>query len=273
MNLKMWTACCVALGVLFLSGAFAKDYESVHKLEPGDVVSADVINELFDAVEGFRKSLTEEELIGTWQGSAYALYEGATNWHSGPHGTYWELTNVVLTFSWEDGTNLVMATSAPDPFNIVSPTARTNYVAVKEGMLFSNSEDVKPRIIDRISETRIRMLFTLGVTGMDEIPGPSFLILLDKGSVPPETPKLLSAEADGTNVTLMWEDRSEDETGFVVWRRDKLSGLYSNVQSTAADVTSCVNTAPASGFYWYRVAASNDSGVSRGSNVKRVTVP
>ncbi|NCC51206.1 MAG: fibronectin type III domain-containing protein [Spartobacteria bacterium] len=106
-----------------------------------------------------------------------------------------------------------------------------------------------------------------------ENPGPAYMIVLDKAAIPPEKPHLTSAVATEGSVTLTWEDRSDNESGFVVWRRDKLSGIYSNVQDVAVNATSCTNSVYGSGFYWYRIAATNSAGISRGSNVKRVVVP
>jgi len=129
-------------------------------------------------------------------------------------------------------------------------------------------EDPDFWILRRISESRIQ-ISSIGLVSADR---PVFG-MMDRAENPPCKPHLDSAEAIGTNVVLSWQDCGSDEGGFVILRRDTPSGEYGQVQSVAANVTTCTNVVPASGFYWYRIAATNSTGSSLGSNVKRVTVP
>ena len=44
----------------------AEDYKTTHRLKAGDVISADVLNEMFDEVENAKKSIEAADLEGTW---------------------------------------------------------------------------------------------------------------------------------------------------------------------------------------------------------------
>ena len=59
----------------------------------------------------------------------------------------------------------------------------------------------------------------------------------------------------------------------VIYRRDKLTGSYSNVYVAATNTVSYTNTVSSAGVYWYRVSATNANGESSGSNVRKIVVP
>lgn len=253
----------------------ADDYESEHRVKPGDVISADMINELFDRISEFRKTITEEDLIGVWKGTAYTTHDGG--------GQYWSyessnavavLYDVEISFTRLPNGAMQMQTSAPNPFYVDSASAVTRFVAVREGMLFmGHSGAYRPRIIDRISPTRIRLLQTIASAAFIENPGPSFAISLDRQNITPKKPKLLSAKDEPTGVELTWLDQSGNETGFNILRRHGLGGTYQTVGTVISNTTSFVDTSTSSGYSWYRITSTNTYGESVGSNVKRVVVP
>jgi len=250
----------------------ADDYRSAHRVEPGDIISADMVNELFENVEGFRQTVTEDDLLGTWKGEAYAADAGQPEWQSGPAANYYVLTNVVMTFS-KEGEYYRIVTSAPDPFQTEYAAAHNHYFSVKGGVFFAGRNPF-PRIIDRISPTRIRFLCSTPYTpGGYMTPGPSYLILLDRQDIPPEKPHLVSVAVSNLDVVLTWQDNSSDEEGFNVLRKDSLSGTYAPVGAVVSNTVCCTNPVPTPGLYWYRIVASNTCGSSLGSNVKKVVVP
>ena len=94
----------------------------------------------------------------------------------------------------------------------------------------------------------------------------------DKQNLPPNTPRNFTASASGMTVSLAWTDNSTDETGFKVLRKDTLTGSFSTVITTAADVTSYSDNVTDAKSYWYRVSATNSNGDSVPSKIVRVDV-
>ena len=52
--------------LLFSFGLMAKDYKSLQRLNEGDVISADVFNDILDRIELSLKSIDTSELVGSW---------------------------------------------------------------------------------------------------------------------------------------------------------------------------------------------------------------
>jgi pectin methylesterase-like acyl-CoA thioesterase len=79
----------------------------------------------------------------------------------------------------------------------------------------------------------------------------------------------------GTNeAQVIWEDNATGETGYEIQRRTGDSGSWSQVQLTAADVTSWTDTAvPPSAYVYYRVRTRNGSSSSDWSNLAVLNNP
>jgi hypothetical protein len=84
----------------------------------------------------------------------------------------------------------------------------------------------------------------------------------------PTAPSGLTAAAvSSSQVNLLWQDNSGDETGFRIERKTGAGGVYATVTTTAANTTAFSNTGLASGTtYYYRVQALSASGPSSYSN-------
>jgi hypothetical protein len=94
------------------------------------------------------------------------------------------------------------------------------------------------------------------------------------GAGVPNAPSMLQASvASPSQVNLIWQQNSNDETGFVIERRLQPSGAYAQIGSVGADVTALSDTTVAAGnAYTYRVKAVNAIGPSSASNEVSVTV-
>ncbi|HMH16545.1 MAG TPA: RHS repeat-associated core domain-containing protein [Burkholderiales bacterium] len=93
---------------------------------------------------------------------------------------------------------------------------------------------------------------------------------------PPTAPIGLNASPISTNqINLGWMDTSNNETGFRVERKLGASGTYSQIGTTAANVTSYSDsTLSEAKTYFYRIRAANSGGVSAYSNeASRATLP
>ena len=92
----------------------------------------------------------------------------------------------------------------------------------------------------------------------------------DLNSVP-AAPSSLSAVAEtSTLVNLNWEDNSDNDTGFKIYRSTDNTN-FTLIDTTIENVTSWTDTVPSAGTYYYKIAATN-SGVGDSASTSSVTV-
>jgi hypothetical protein len=84
---------------------------------------------------------------------------------------------------------------------------------------------------------------------------------------------VLAPVAAPAQLTLTWQDNSNDEDNFAIERKTGTNGAYSQLASVAANVTSYLDTDVTSGVtYCYRVQAVNNAGASAYTNEACKTV-
>ena len=86
--------------------------------------------------------------------------------------------------------------------------------------------------------------------------------------VTPTPPSGLTITSVLTNkVTLSWTDNSDNETGFKIQRKTGVTGTYTDIATTAANITAYADSAVVDGtVYYYRICATNAIGDSVFSN-------
>lgn len=85
---------------------------------------------------------------------------------------------------------------------------------------------------------------------------------------PPAAPSnLIIKKTSDYSVTLLWNDNSNNEKGFEIWRKDGGGGTYRKIKNLPANTISTIDDG-ISPFvdYFYKVRAYNDSGPSEFSN-------
>jgi len=89
--------------------------------------------------------------------------------------------------------------------------------------------------------------------------------------VPPDAPtNLAGSVANNGRVTLTWNDNSITETGFQVERSDTGS-TFAVIATTAANATQYYDSSAVKRrTYYYRVAATNNVGLSAYSNIVKI---
>jgi hypothetical protein len=99
-------------------------------------------------------------------------------------------------------------------------------------------------------------------------------ITITAAMMPPAAPSSLTATAGGTGgITLNWQDNSNNETGFVIEKREGSGGWY-QTDSVGANVTTYRDANMQAGkTYTYRVNASSANGYSPYSNEASVSIP
>ena len=91
---------------------------------------------------------------------------------------------------------------------------------------------------------------------------------------PPAAPTALVGSVSGAasvNVNLSWQDNSNNETGFEIYRvKGTTSQTFTKIATTAPNATSFIE-APGKGTWRYKVRAINSGGASAYSNTVQVT--
>jgi len=264
----------VALFILMASWSFADDLVP-HTFEPGDVISADVLNEIVESIARTKRLLTVDDLLGEWEGKAYltSYYSPSAveGWTLSQDGLYMVLDGVTITFT-DDGDNTYsLSTSAPNPFDRVVSDPCISDFELCENLLFFNRIPINGQSafsIERIGDAKIKIFNIQASNASNDNP----VVILNKKNTSPLKSSGLSAVVDGLTVTLNWTDNSDDETGFKILRKGSVKGGFSVITTTGADVITYEDTVPEASRYWYRVKATNANGDSMGTKVVKVIV-
>jgi len=263
----------VVFFLVIASCSFADDIVP-HTFESGDVISADVLNEIVESIAESNLPITEDDLLGEWEGKSYHVSTnfGAAedDWVLSEEGLYMVLDGVTITFS-DDGDNTVsLSTTAPNPFESSNSDAVNSIFELCENVLYFNrysDSNENGFLIEKIGSKKVRLTHVVSAGS-----APKPFLVLQKKNVPPAKPSALSAEVDDLTVILSWTDNSNNETGFKILRKGSIKGGFNLVTTTGADAVTYQDTVPEAGRYWYRIKATNANGDSIGSKVVKVIV-
>ena len=266
---------------LFSLDVFAKELKSEHLLKPGDVLSADVLNEMFTNLIQLNKDPVEADLVGTWkcdsytdQASSESEYQaiGAKDTFTLVPGWYTYQSGGDMTISDdEDGSYSITCGKQPFLFQKDYQGVQPYDFKVINGLIGFNFNEpaysgAKFYTMEKLSSTRIRLKRFSGTGGIV-----TFMVC-DKQDIAPENPEDAEISLSGDDVTISWSDKSNDEAGFVIVRKDSINGNWEEIGQTVANITSYKDTVPNRGTYWYRVKSRNLNGKSVGTNVIKVEV-
>ena len=254
----------------------AEDYKTLHNFSPGDVLSADMFNELFTYIKESREAIDYDYLIGSWACTSMHTtgFGGLTvsGWSRDSENLYDKLSSTI-TFS-DDGDNTYsLTTSSPNPFmwNTAGShsAAFSTYLNTFWLQTLQESGSLISTLFNLSKFSKNKFSFNLASADNNKV---MLNIVCDRNNLPPTTPATFTASASGMTVSLAWTDNSTNETSFNVLRRDSCDGSFSIVDNVTENETSSTDTVPAAGSYWYRVSAENDNGTSVPSKMVRVDV-
>lgn len=279
------TALVVLVAVVFsFTKVSGKEFQISQRFKPGDVISADVFNDLFDYLSRTLSPPTTAEILGPWQCTKYMLFSNnyATMFqhYTTPDGAgLWRALQLNITFS-DNGDGTYSWDSGPT-YNAFEFGSITNDTCAGHGSisLFNGrfavtstqcgaggGQATRGYEIRRLSTSRME-INQMGGDGIN-----SLLFVCDKQNIPPAAPNDLTASVTGNVVALLWADNSSTESGFKVFRKDSLAGSFNVVASLPANTTNYEDSVPQAGSYWYWIKATNDYGDSDGSNVVNVDI-
>lgn len=238
---------------------------------PGDVVSADFLSDMFREV----KPDLATTLIGTWTAMCWDNY--TTDADAPGEGTLTVTSLTSITFTglscMARTSSIVTSGSDHDPvYNIVEIAALGNQAIFvtnynDEGGLMGFTTTHRVASILQLEQNQITIAWPNSGGGSAGIE------VLTRTNRVPAIPTRLAATATGTSVTLTWTDNSSDETTFRLLRRDSLTGTFTAIATPDANAVTYTDTGLTSGTtYWYRLQATNANGNSLGGNVVKVTI-
>ena len=240
------------------------DSETPHEFKSGDIISAEMMNELFDYIKNANKMISASELIGTWSCEFYTQTSGCSLLTTvGPDSLYRSSsTTLVMSYDNDNPKTYSYTSTIPNIFNCSDDpdngTGLGNWV-VRNNVLFIDvykwgvkgdpSLEAQLRYVNlkKVSNTKLLMEIEQSKTVFAEC---------NKCCQPPIAPTLDNVTSSGKTVTLTWTDNSTDETGFKVLRKDILTGSYNTITTTSADATTYSDTVTDNGSYWYRQTRS-----------------
>jgi len=256
------------------------DFETPHEFKSGDIISAEMMNELFEYIKNANKMISASELIGTWSCSLYTAPTGECTWTVGTeslheHSSYVHNTDNITFIDDGHGT-YSYTTPLPNMFRCADAQhGGFGKWIVKNNVLFMvvNADQVAgdPSNVNAVMYVKLKKVSNTKLL-METGEIKTVFADCDKCCQPPIAPTLDNVTASGKTVTLTWSDNSTDETGFKVLRRDSCDGSFSTVGTADADATSTSDTVTAAGSYWYRVSATNSNGDSVASKMVKVDV-
>jgi len=271
-----------------LSPIHADDYETTHTFAAGDVLSADMFNELFDYIKNAEKKLTLNELVGTW--SCEKVFTKNTN---GTPSSNYQIkdadtktyaANMTMTFV-NDGDGSYSWSSTPLAGILGGGNKADNcntsghifhyknyYSMVHAGC--NNGASSGTYYLEANFNRKTKTQFELDRPGMAGDEGPT--LYCDKQAIPPKNPTAFAAATTNLSNVLTWTDNSSDETGFKVYKKTSPIGSWVLIDAGAgltvnSNVVTYTDTV-SPGEYWYRVKANNvNNGDSVGSKVVKTT--
>ncbi len=283
------TICLIA----FVNTSLAEDFESPHKLEAGQTLSADVLNEIIESVAYSEKIPNRDDFLGSWScrrsvsfhpnepPDVNVAYQATTE-----QGMI-NVTTGELVFTVDGSGNYLVTDSHPEIVSYPDSTEKMENepYATLDGFItmaykFQDPDDEANLGIYFDGVKRMKVVFK----GSNQFELTSFNslqmgsgIICNKTNLPPETPENTSVSVIESTVTISWFDKSDDETKFIVLRRDELDGEWveiAEVLPTAGTDTTVTyaDSNLAIGSYWYRVQAGNAHGNSLGSNIGRIDI-
>ena len=209
---------------LSLGNAHAADYDTAHTFAAGDVISADMMNELFDYIKNAETTLTLNELVGVW--SCEKVF--AKNSNSTPSSNYsikdadtrTYAADMTMTFV-NDGDGSYSWSSTPlagilgggnqaDDCNTSGHIfLYKNYHSMTHTRC-GNGASSGTYYLEAQFAKKTKTQFELDRPGMTGDEGPT--LYCDKQAIPPTNPTAFAATTTSLSNVLTWTDNSSDES-------------------------------------------------------------
>ena len=259
---------------LLCINTYADDLKVADDFESGDLVSADTFNQIFDTIENINRTVVDTDLVGVWSCTGISPRtdpEWGTN-----KGIFNVVENALVNFIASSSESSVeeaytISTGVPNPFlirqNFASFTDAftASYVVYNNNLITKHSAEFKSRVwgVNLISQNRFELIFldNPGYTAQSEY---APVILCDSAEAVPASPTSPSVSIDAINkqLTIVWTDSSNDETGFKVYRKLSSETEYSLLTTLTGESSYADPTATENLTAYYQITSYNDNGES-----------
>lgn len=285
--------------ILFSINSFSADYKSAVRLKEGDVISAEVFNDILDRIELTLKPITISDLVGTWSVRQYfclfTLFEQGLcdvngRWtHEGIEEELFWYRDDTLTIT-DNGDGTFSWTSSK--YQILYPSNHDNNATYDAGNIthnhchISSAKIMACKLNPLNNTTNINGSYTAVAFMNVKRTSPDQLVLyygpdnnnfnhlvLNKQSIAPNPPTNFTATLQsGTtpNVTFSWTASEGGADSYTIKSKDSATGTFADLQTEITNIGSFSDSLT-SGTRWYRVFAVDSNGTSIGSNVVSVT--
>jgi hypothetical protein len=224
--------------------SIAADYSTAQQFEAGDVLSADVLNDILDRIELTLKSISPEDLIGTWTvtqttcagdgalGNCNGIIPAPTGYGADVDGLYKQRTDTVIFSNDGDGTHSLQTSNycAFVRSGVGNLPCNLSYAIVDRRFIFSNN-GMAAYSMQRISDSRV--VFSMMASGS----GSFNIIRLDKQALPPSAPIELNIVPTSSSTLQSWTANTAYTLNSVIkW------GVNTYTVTTAGTTSSVVPT-------------------------------
>ena len=259
-------------------------YEEVYcspeqiNINPGDVISADVLNEILTRINNLQTGgiESEQDLVGEWSCTSTCRY-GACGEEGGIWNGYWKNEDGIYVVSQ----TISISSESPDkirlryPYNLGQSFQETGeqdcFARVKNGKIFVTNSTTDTSNYENTC-------YNTGTYDIEMVANQCFrmenindsVTSCKKINIPPAAPINLRVSLSDDEASLSWQKGDDRQTGYILKRKQTVDGAYESIalliQNSYSDESiSSGNT------YWYRVFATNEYGEGTGSNVVTIT--
>ena len=257
--------------ILILSfGIYGEDFDTSHVVEPGDVFSAEMFNQQHANLKERLKAPSNIDLVGKWS-CQETLFNpvSRTGFTSFDSGLYAQNSVYEATFK-NDGDGTFSITNFK-----TGPALNGAYFVAGSAIFIEGSSATEIYTIQKYSDTKVSFRRDSSVIVCNLVNFSSNVnAASDSGSWinrPLSKPTKVSASLSGNNVSLSWEDNTNDETGFKILRKNARDGNFFLIHTTTANTTSYVDSIPdVSVNLWYKIVPTNSSGDGKSSKTVKI---
>lgn len=255
-SLSTYPSLLVFIFLIPFSIPASDNLEIAEDFQEGDVISAETFNQIFDTIEKVNKIIFKDDLYGTWTCDTVNT-GGGTGYIE--DGILYLLEG--STFKFETGIEGTTPVSTLNTSNLnpLANTAFSGYFDVRNNVLFlkslggsTNTYDLNFVTPDKFHMNRSNTFITCNSS-----------IAIPNSPSSPSVKYVTSLNS----IELTWTDRSNDETGFKVFRRKGSMGDEYSLVSTQTDNKYIDSDFIEGETYFYYVVSYNDNGDSSKTKV------